>query len=79
MGDGSVLRELSLRSFGGGYQTILFTAGLFALVASILCWNLIRAEDTAVAVRGSEEPHRWNEPPRSNHAVPQIGGLAMRA
>ena len=56
MGEGSVLRELSLRSFGGGYQTILFTAGLFALVASILCWNLIRAEDTAVAVRVVEAP-----------------------
>jgi EmrB/QacA subfamily drug resistance transporter len=56
MGDGNILRELSLRSFGGGYQTILFTAGLFALVASVLCWNLIRAEDTAVVMKVTEQP-----------------------
>ena len=44
------LRELSFRSFGDGYQTILFVAALFALAASVLCWLLIIPADTA-AVR----------------------------
>jgi EmrB/QacA subfamily drug resistance transporter len=40
------LRELSFRSFGGGYQTILFVAAAFALAASVLCWFLISPTDT---------------------------------
>jgi EmrB/QacA subfamily drug resistance transporter len=42
------LRELSFRSFGGGYQTILFVAAAFALVVAILCWILVSPADTTV-------------------------------
>jgi hypothetical protein len=42
------LRELSFRSFGGGYQTILFVAAAFALAVAMLCWLLISPADTAV-------------------------------
>jgi hypothetical protein len=35
------LRDLTFRSFGVGYQTILSVAAAFALAASILCWILI--------------------------------------
>ncbi len=48
------LRELSFRSFGGGFQTILFVAAAFALAASVLCWILISPADTAAAARNSE-------------------------
>ena len=41
------LRELALRSFGDGYQTILFVAAAFTLAASMLCWFLISPADTA--------------------------------
>jgi EmrB/QacA subfamily drug resistance transporter len=43
------LRELSFRSFGGGYQTILFVASAIALTTSVLCGILITPADTAVA------------------------------
>ena len=42
-----LLHELSFRSFGAGYQTILFAAAAFALLASVVCWHLINPADTA--------------------------------
>lgn len=43
------LRELPFRSFGDGYQTILFVAAAFALAACALCWILVKPADTSVS------------------------------
>jgi len=40
------LRKLSYRSFGDGYQTILFVPAILALTESALCWILINPANT---------------------------------
>ena len=50
------LRELSFRSIGGGYQTILFVAAAFALAVAMLCWILVSPADTTIV-----KPTRKNE------------------
>jgi MFS family permease len=42
------LRDLSFRSFGGGYQTMLFVAAAFTLAVAMLCWILVSPDDTSV-------------------------------
>ena len=42
------LRDLSFRSFSGGYQTMLFVAAAFTLAVAMLCWILVSPDDTSV-------------------------------
>lgn len=43
------LHELALNSFGAGYQSVMYVAACFALVAAVLAWTLISSADTAAA------------------------------
>lgn len=45
------LHGLALRSFGNGFQAMLFTAAAIAALASLASWLLIRATDTATITR----------------------------
>lgn len=45
------LHGLALRSFGNGYQAILFAAAAVAAIASLSSWLLIRSADTATIAR----------------------------
>jgi hypothetical protein len=45
------LQDLAVRSFGDGYQPILFAAAAFATIAALSCWFLVRATDAAPVSR----------------------------
>ena len=45
------LHALALRSFGNGFQAMLFTTAAVAALASLACWLLIRSADTATIAR----------------------------
>jgi len=49
----NALHSLVLASFGTGFQTLLFTAALFAAVSALLTWALVRREETEAVERKS--------------------------
>jgi EmrB/QacA subfamily drug resistance transporter len=51
----AVLHTLAVRSFGSGYQAILFSAAAFAALSALLCWLLVRPADTAPVRRQSSQ------------------------
>jgi EmrB/QacA subfamily drug resistance transporter len=52
----AVLHALALRSFGNGYQAILFAAAIFAAVSAILTWLLVHPAETAPLPRMAKRP-----------------------
>ena len=50
------LRELALRSFGNGYQAIMFAAAIFAAASAILTWLLVHPAETAPLPRTAKAP-----------------------
>jgi EmrB/QacA subfamily drug resistance transporter len=62
VGRQAVLHALAVRSFGNGYQAILFGAAAFAALSALLSWLLVRPADTA--------PVRHPSSPTASHAPP---------
>jgi hypothetical protein len=62
VGRQAVLHALAVRSFGNGYQAILFGAAAFAALSALLSWLLVRPADTAPV------PHPPS--PTASHAPP---------
>jgi fucose permease len=52
----AALRELALRSFGNGYQAIMFAAAIFAALSAILTWLLVHPAETAPLPRTAKAP-----------------------
>jgi EmrB/QacA subfamily drug resistance transporter len=52
----AALHELALRSFGSGYQAIMFAAAIFAALSAILTWLLIHPAETAPLPRTAKMP-----------------------
>jgi EmrB/QacA subfamily drug resistance transporter len=52
----AALHELALRSFGNGYQAIMFAAAIFAAVSAILTWLFVHPAETAPLPRTAKAP-----------------------
>ncbi|MGF6768327.1 EmrB/QacA subfamily drug resistance transporter [Paraburkholderia sp. GAS199] len=56
--DAAHLHELAIRSFAGGYQTMIFAAAILAACAALVSWLLVRYSETMpISQFGSDTSH----------------------
>jgi hypothetical protein len=53
---GAPLHALALKSFAEGYATLFAASAALCLIATILCWRLVRASDTPPIAKKQRGP-----------------------